>query len=35
MIENNESVGGLVLEDQFEEVDGQWNGDGGAGLQQR
>ena len=34
-MENNESVGGFVLEDQFEEVDGQWNGDGGAGLQQR
>ena len=35
VMENNESVGGPVLEDQFREVDGQWNGDGGAGLQQR
>ena len=35
VIEDNESVGGPVPLDQFEEVDGQWNGDGGAGLQQR
>ena len=35
VMENNESVGVPVLEDQFEDVDGQWNGVGGAGLQQR
>ena len=35
VMENNESVGVPTLEDQFEEVDGQENGDGGAGLQQR
>ena len=33
--ENNESVSVSALEDQFEEADDQWNGDGGAGLRQR
>ena len=35
VMEDNEFVGVPIREDHFEEVDGQWNGDGGAGLQQR